>query len=209
MSSSSYPSSSGPEFRDSPPFSAYRYIRKFNGCLDARPFAAMSESGMELTIRDRNKLTRVTAVGARVKRGLHYGGRTMSVSCSVCTAADMPFARCFGEVEYEWALWELIPLGSGRTFPNVGLSAVALRPSFHMIHLLDRMDYWFRNCSFETPLQTHGHPLMVGWPNIEVFAVLPTCRATYHAAPPSWWLLFGVIVCCGFATPPVLAYYSN
>lgn len=41
----------------------------------------------------------------------------MSLSCRISSEADMPFVRCFEQVENQRALWDLIRSCSGRDFP--------------------------------------------------------------------------------------------
>lgn len=51
----------------------------------------------------------------------------MSVSCVVCPSANMHFVRCYEEVGYKRALWELTRSYSGRNALEVSLSLVLLR----------------------------------------------------------------------------------
>lgn len=68
----------------------------------------MGKSGVALTICDRNIITGVTSVDSIVKQWLHSRGQGMSVSLCVTADVYIPFVRCYKEVEYEHALWDLI-----------------------------------------------------------------------------------------------------
>lgn len=64
MSSSFVPSTYSPEFHDPPPFAVSECVREYTDYLDSRQFETMCRSGVALTILDRNKIARVTFVGA-------------------------------------------------------------------------------------------------------------------------------------------------
>lgn len=160
---------------------------------------------MALTIRNRNTIIRVTAVDAWVKFWLHCGGRGMSVSHCVSSAADMPFVSCYGGVEFEMALGELICWHSGQTVLEVGPSLGGSLVSLHMTYLMDRLHYQFPDFSFKACFRTPGHPLGAGWHNAEVFEIPPSFHATYFVATPSWWRSFEGHHLFSFAKPPMLA----
>lgn len=52
-------------------------------------------------------------------------------------------------------------------------------------------------------------PLMVRWHSVEVFAIQPSCCATYYVATPSCWQFFVGHDLLPGATPHVPAYFSN
>lgn len=133
----------------------------------------------------------------------------MSVSRCANTASDMSFVRCYEDVEYGWVLLELVHWHSGRTALKVSLTLVALQRPFHMIYLMDRLDYWLDDCSFHARFRTHARLLMVEWYKVEVFAIAASCPATYYVTTPSWWPSFEGHHALSVATPPVLAYFSK
>lgn len=166
----------------------------------------MRESGSALTTGDRSNVTQVTAVSAWLKRWLHCDGRGISVFHCVISAADMCFVRCIEKVECEKALWELVCSHSGQSVPEVSLSLVTLRPPFHMIYLMNRLDCCICDRSFKSRLQTHVRPLIVRWYRVEVFSILPSCCASHYAVRPVVPLIISprylgggplrVMVCC-------------
>lgn len=71
MSSFSVPTARCTEFRDPQPFPMSWYVGEYVSYTYSRRFATMRESGVALTIRDRNNFTRAIFVGACVKKWLH------------------------------------------------------------------------------------------------------------------------------------------
>lgn len=70
----------------------------------------MGESGVTLSIGDRNISIRVTSVGAWVKRWIHCRGLGMSVSPCIRSEAERSFICGHEEGEYDRDLRDLIRL---------------------------------------------------------------------------------------------------
>lgn len=80
----------------------------------------------------------------------------MCVVRCVRPEAYMTFVCCYKEIEYERALWDFFQSYCGRDVPEVCLPLVLVRHLFHLVYLIDALDFWCRDCAFECRLHRHG-----------------------------------------------------
>lgn len=113
MSSSRGPNVRSPKFLGAPHFSVTRFIHELVNYMDFRPFVAMRESGIALTIFDCNNITQFIAVCVLCQLWLHcgywvYPCHLVTASWSICLsfAATRKFStslHCKGQIRsYSW-----------------------------------------------------------------------------------------------------------
>lgn len=139
--------------------------------VDSWRLTAVYEKGGFLTICDRKNIALVTSVAAWVKECLYCRLQTMSVLHCNCFKAEMPLASCYEMLEYERALFYLIPSFPGRDIREVSLSLIVHHPLFYLFYLTACLDYWGRDYAFKYLSRTHQRLLMVFWRNVKLFAI--------------------------------------
>lgn len=95
-----------------------------------------------------------------------------------------------------------------RDVAEVRLSLVVLRSRFHLFHVIDRLDYWWRGCELKCRLRTHQRPSMVGSYNLEMFVIPPISRPVYRVMEPFWRRTLERHRLLFVATP-VFSYHSH
>lgn len=173
----------GHEFRDPLAFPVSLYVVEYDNYLNSRCFASMSEFVFALTIPDRNNVARVTSFGALVKRWLQCSGCSTSILSCARYDLGMPFI-CGDDVENERALWDMIWLYSRRDILEVHFYFVMLRRLYHLLYVIDRLDYWWPDWAFERLLRIHQRPLTVSCHNVKIFAVRPVSSPAYNIITP-------------------------
>lgn len=173
MYSSSVSSACSPEFRDPQPSFVSWYAREYPSYLDSLRFVAMQESGVQLTICDRNNIDAVTFFGSWVKQWLDCGGCSMSVTFSFSIGVNMPFGPGYEEFDHWYAVWDLAPSYSGCDILEVCLSLVLLCCPFDLFYRIGLLDYWWCDCGIECLLRTYQRALFVDWHGVKILCIPP------------------------------------
>lgn len=175
--------------------------------LDGRRFKAMAMEGYSLFIYDRDRIRHDTSIGAwRRRRGVCT--RNWSLMLTEAPLADMPFVRCEEEVAYSVQLREVMVGAATRELPE----AVYLSPWFFEKPFLKLP--LFHGGRLRTPVlelelwqrAVAQNPLLIGWHNVEVFAVFPAKRQKYYLIVPDNWLVWEPPNKLCVPAPPVLSY---
>lgn len=110
---------------------------------------------------------------------------------------------------YERLMWDLTRMYSGHEVPGFSLSLVVVHRMFHLLYLIDHLDHWWCDCTFERRLCTNRRPLLLGWHNVETFDILSASCLDIHIIAPSWWHTIKGHRLLFVATPPVFSFYCH
>lgn len=138
-----------PKFCDPLRSPLWHNVRKYASHLDASRFTDMRASDHSLTVWDLHNVLRDIEAGVWVKRCLHCGGRSMLVSCWVCSEVDCSLVYCYEEVKYENYLSTLGQRSDGKPFQEIGLSLVVLRRTFSPLYAPLHFNCWEHNWKFD------------------------------------------------------------
>lgn len=98
----------------------------------------------------------------------------MPVASCLGSNVDFSFICCYEEVVYQKDLSTLLERFHGQLLPEPGpLLVVLRRPSSHLYYV-DSFDNWVCDYVLELTLRCHSWNIFAGWPNLELFAILPS-----------------------------------
>lgn len=187
--------------RDHSHFPVSQYVCEQVNYLDSRRFAAMHESEVGLTIDDPNIIIRVKSVRTLGNLWLPCWGQKMFVSRFANSKENMLVIRCYEDVEYEHAPWDIIDCARNLMFWKVPLSLVVFRRPSHLFCLIEWPDYWWCDCTFECRLHMRQPLILVDWHKLETFATPPASRYEQYIMTLPLWRAPSIIVCSSWQPP--------
>lgn len=195
--------------RGEPPFPVTEYIEHYSGFIYSGRFGDMRLAGDQLTIPDvKFGTVRDTAVGAWNKCWLHISGRCASMARAThYNAVDSLFVRCREELDYERLVGDVVLRLCDKpddAFPS-DLGLFCFSQLFDCLFFASHWSFWARDFDFEYRMRTGERHLLVGWHNVEIFALPPSRRHQHYVVVPEWWRLYEA--CC-IPTVPTLFVIS-
>lgn len=101
-------------------------------------------------------------------------------------------------------------LRSGEAVPYAALSLICFSRPYDRVGWYENLDHWAKKFAFEYKWRTlKRSPVMVGCHNIELYAIPPSQRPTFHVLVPDWWVEWESPKRMFVPTTPVFAYLSG
>lgn len=121
---------------------------------------------------------------------------------------DMQLCRSSFELVYTSRLSAFLPaVCSGSATLYLRLSVTALPESVDDFDMLKNPMRCSREVVFEVLLRSRSRPnMIVGWHNVEIFNIPPSCVGELYVKVPSWWDEFEPSRALAIPTPTSFAY---
>lgn len=165
--------------RDPPPFHIVGYIEQWRGRLHDRHFYAMRLAGDGHEIRDvRTGRLRDIAKGLLKKRWWHCEDTKRLIRYATIRRRTLHtlYVSWFNKIGFERRLGERIPwLESvlGLDWPRDSTEANGFSHPYDWIQFFSNWNYWLDLEDFENLMCVHSRAVLIGWRNVEDFAVPP------------------------------------